>query len=492
MKKLIVLLLVLCMLLSLAACGGKASDSEDCEKIVVAFRTNSTVPSAEEIAQVSEEISKLTREEIGVNVELVVLSSGSYNEQIPMMVFGGDQIDVVGVHQAFTSSFIASDALIELSDLLEEYGQGILEVLPENRLLGGKFGENQYCVPILCDIGNGFGYYVMRQDILDKYGINVEDIKTHEDLTEVFRIVHENEPDMTILAPRNAGNSFLEYCFTWDQLGDNFGVLDNGGDNFDVVNLFETDSYREYLDRIRSWYNAGYISPDVVTSASSGIEQMAEGNLFCYIHNNKPGAVEQEEVSTGKDLTAVQLLPTLANTFSIWQWGITSTCEAPEKAMQVLNLMYTNADVLNLMAYGIEGEDYVVEDDGRIGYPEGKDSSSVGYTCNGIVWSFGNEFNAHVWNNNSADIWEQTLEWNSNATYSKAYGFRFDSTDVQNEMAAVGNVYKEYAMSLECGLVDPDDVLSEMNDRLYAAGLQTIIDAKQAQLDEWVAINGLG
>ena len=54
-------------------------------------------------------------------------------------------------------------------------------------------------------------------------------------------------------------------------------------------------------------------------------------------------------------------------------------------------------------------------------------------------------------------------------------------------MAAVKNVYDQYRMSLECGLVDIDEALDKMNEELYAAGLQTIIDEKQRQLDEWAA-----
>ena len=30
----------------------------------------------------------------------------------------------------------------------------------------------------------------------------------------------------------------------------------------------------------------------------------------------------------------------------------------------------------------------------------------------------------------------------------------------------------------------------EMNDKMYAAGLKTIMDEKQRQLDEWAAANG--
>ena len=151
--------------------------------------------------------------------------------------------------------------------------------------------------------------------------------------------------------------------------------------------------------------------------------------------------------------------------------------------------MYSDPEILNLIVYGIEGEDYVLHDDGRVGYPEGKDSSSVGYTMSSMLWSFGYEFNAYVWETNDPDVWEQTKEWNKTGLVSKAYGFVFDPTPVANQEASVQNVYDQYRMSLECGVVDPESTLAEMNEKLYAAGLQDIIDEKQAQLDEWAKAN---
>ncbi len=44
-------------------------------------------------------------------------------------------------------------------------------------------------------------------------------------------------------------------------------------------------------------------------------------------------------------------------------------------------------------------------------------------------------------------------------------------------------------MALENGLLDPETAIPEMNKKLYEAGLQKIMDEKQAQLDAWAAQN---
>lgn len=50
----------------------------------------------------------------------------------------------------------------------------------------------------------------------------------------------------------------------------------------------------------------------------------------------------------------------------------------------------------------------------------------------------------------------------------------------------ISNVVNQYLNSLICGSVDVDSTLAAFNADLYAAGLQTIIDAKQAQLDKYL------
>ena len=82
------------------------------------------------------------------------------------------------------------------------------------------------------------------------------------------------------------------------------------------------------------------------------------------------------------------------------------TAKEPEAAMKFLNMMYTDERIVNLLNYGIENEDYIVDEDGRFSYPEGKDMNSVGY-YNGYTWLFGNQFLAGVRDNEDADIREK-------------------------------------------------------------------------------------
>src|SRR5690625_2590559 len=91
--------------------------------------------------------------------------------------------------------------------------------------------------------------------------------------------------------------------------------------------------------------------------------------------------------------------------------SIARNSKNPEKAMEFMNLLYSDADIMNLIAIGIEGEHYVLNDEGLATLPEGVEKSAY---LQG-QWQLGNNFLTHVWEGNAPDLWEQMEEINNNA-----------------------------------------------------------------------------
>ena len=54
-------------------------------------------------------------------------------------------------------------------------------------------------------------------------------------------------------------------------------------------------------------------------------------------------------------------------------------------------------------------------------------------------------------------------------------------------LTAVSAVIGQYAPALECGIVDPDEMVPEFLNALEAAGMSEVIAENQAQLDAWLA-----
>jgi putative aldouronate transport system substrate-binding protein len=125
-----------------------------------------------------------------------------------------------------------------------------------------------------------------------------------------------------------------------------------------------------------------------------------------------------------------------------------------------------------------------------ITYPAGIDSASCKYNLN-LSWTLGNANILLQWEGNDPNINQRMLDFNKNATYSKALGFNFDATPVQTQIASVQNVINQYRDALECGVTDPKTEVPKFQADLKAAGLDDVIAEKQKQLDAWAKAEGL-
>ena len=101
--------------------------------------------------------------------------------------------------------------------------------------------------------------------------------------------------------------------------------------------------------------------------------------MFAYACRGKPGIEQQEKLSTGQDVVFVQFGEDTVscNSPASIGWSITRNSVSPEKSMQLLNLLYTDPEIMNLLSYGVEGVHYVKTEDGHITFPEGKNNKPV-------------------------------------------------------------------------------------------------------------------
>ncbi len=471
--------------------------ADDYDQVTFAYATMNNLPTEEGLSTVQEAVNEITREKIGVEVTLKPIGLADYTQSVTLSLQAGEKIDVLSSIYTFASD-VSNGMLYDITDLIDEAAPETKELIGEDWLKTCMYEGSLYALPTYKPVAS-HGYFVCRQDILDELGIDVSTVKSAEDLTDIFAQVAEAHPEMTVLAPLSQGN--LDEGSLWygiDYLSDSrekaYGVLFDGDTT--VKNLYESDYFMEQSKLVREWYEAGYIMKDAATTTSSVSELMTSGNYFGHFTENGLMPEDLAAILTsleggGNPITVIDLREPYISTSTINMvtWGIASNTKVPEAAMKFLNLTYTDPDVLNLIIFGLEGRDYVLDEDGCYGYPEGQDAATVPYTAalsNGII---GNAFIMHRSVGTSEEDNEALLEANKTATVSPALGFMFDSTDVSIQYTAVNNVASQYLPGLLCGSTDPETELPAFVDALNAAGLQDIIDAKQKQLDVWLAEN---
>lgn len=510
-KKLLALLLGLIMLAGLAACNtsdvspsnsqapgtpsptnsAKPSPSTSDEPLTVLYMPIMTFMDAPaRMPAVIDAVNKITESKINVKVDIELINIGAYDQQITLMVASNEKLDFA-VSNMNISTLVSKNMLLPLNDLIDQYGQGIKDALGDY-LYANAFNGTIYAIPSMRDFGQ-CAAVAMRKDLVDKYNIDISAIKTFADLEPVLAIIKANEPDIIPLVSTGNSVTFLSSIRTEDQLGDGIGVLMDAGATLDVVNRYETDEYVAQLNVVRDWFNKGYISKDVATTTDAGTALIKAGKAFAYLGSYTPGGDNNNTKVCGTEMVGAQLSDIYITGAPLQRglWTIPITCKTPEKAIQLLNLMYTDPDIANLLSWGIEGEDYTIQPDGTINYPDGKDANSC-YNLN-MGWLMGNEFISHVWHGNAPTLWDEMDAFNKQAltNKSKAFGFAFDQTPVKTEIVAITNVINQYAKGLEFGVVDPQTTLPEFQKALKAAGIDIVIAEKQKQLDAWAAANNV-
>jgi putative aldouronate transport system substrate-binding protein len=504
-KKLLSALLAGVMVFSLAACGStdaattsedssestEASADGDYTEITYAFVTFNTVP--DDTSAVEEAINKISREKIGVEVHLMPLSIADYTQQVSLAVQNGE-IDIFHTLGDLGNS-ISSDMCYDITDMIDTDAAETKALFEEEWLKTTMQDGRLYAIPTLKPFALQ-PMLIYRKDIAEELGLDMESVKSAEDLTEVFAKVKEAHPEMTPLAPVSQGDSGLtRWIPNIDWLGDSFaspgGCLQ--GNDMTVTSYYDLADFEKYAGLIRDWYQNDYIMKDAATTTSAAAELMSSGSYFAYSASYSyplEDTAASLSAPSGYEVGAIALGEAYLDTSSMNAVAqvIASTSENPDAALKFLNLTYTDADVINTMLYGIEGEDYVKNDDGTVSYPEGQDAATVPYTAQLSCGVLGNFFIQWPLEGSGS---EESLKWeddqNHKAPSSPAMGFTFDASSVQTQYTAVSNVIKQYLPGIACGSVDPETALPEFRKALSDAGYDDILKAKQEQLDAWLA-----
>ncbi len=477
--------------------AGEKEESKD-EKpahIVVESLYFDAVP--RDLEKVEAAINEITIPAINVEVELYPLGLSESAQQVSLMISSGSQMDlIVNLGRSDFLSLVNKNMLLDLKDLLDNYGQGIIENAP-NAIEGGYVGDTLYGIPSVEKYGNTYGL-LMAKEVTDAVGWTKFEDLTPEELGEFLAQAHELYPDKTLIQLSGGGGnvSNFDYMYDVDDLGAGLscgGILGIGKDEGDqIVNIFATDEYKEFCNTMHAWYEAGYINQDAATCTENVQSFVQNGQAVGYFLQTELDMVPGQTVGTGVELVALNTRSHTLVTQNIASglWSIPYTCENPEAAMKFMNMMWDNEDIINLIYYGIEGLDYQVVDDGsgRIGFLDGESPQTCGYhQWFGI---YGNTPRRLTWIDLPADYKDQLQAFNNDVNEdntSKYLGYCFNPESVKTQYAAVQDVISTYRTPLECGVVDPETMLPQFISALEAAGINDIIAANQAALDEWKA-----
>lgn len=386
--------------------------------------------STDDVKEVQEAMSVITREKINADVVIHPIDIGSWGNQIPLLYSSQDKIDFIVTSANMSpnySSMVSSGQLLPLNDLIEQYGTELKEYLGDF-LNGAQISGDIYAIPVNKEKASIYGGFAFNKAMVEELGLTeqVEAITSYKDLTDILAIVHEAKPEVTAMSTDGESEpiGYMRDQYV-DYYGTNIGgVMPIDTTDFQLVNLFEYEPFVEAVTWTHEMYEKGYINEDVTTGNDQSI---VNGTAFCWPAKLKAGSAEDLTAAKGYEVMVVEINEpySQADQAQGVMAGIGSTSEDPERAMMFMNLLYSDVELLNTFIYGVEGTHYEIVSDAedslgnKITYIKTQDGSTSGWVNQ--TWAYGNQFLEYLSEGKNVETYANLIKTNDRMKVSTTY-----------------------------------------------------------------------
>lgn len=457
-------------------------------------------------------------------VEFIDVPFEEYSEKFSQVLASGEGVDLAWTGWLINKpQNIADGNLMPLDDLLAEYGQGIVDVLGENVVeihRNADDGKLYYLPSWQGLVGDRRGWLVVTE-IAELAGDTwIEDTEAalnkwrnnYSEGTEAFQAVLDQATKYLAAAKEagklgagiNTGRVFGWSMYNGTRSNPGVGGSEIGipfeDNTFTVIDGVASEHYKLYAKTMADWYKEGYIRSDIMSVDTSTLTMPKNGEITdtTYVFSFDPYLTEADQdavtADAGMDMT---YLPVEENASLILggdtSYAIPYCADEPERAMMVLNAIYSQPDLYNTLIYGIEGEDYTKNADGTIttSYVGASPTADDSY---GIQrWIIGSCKNALINNGTDPNYYADLEALEATAQVNPFLNFTFDRTNVEGICASILNVYYEYGPQIDNGVAG--DNWEELYNNYMAArkdaGIEELVTEFQNQLNAYIEANNI-
>ena len=443
--------------------------------------------------RIAKAVSAYTEETYGLHVDIDFYTIGDWMSKVMVALAGGERVDFMPyLFATSVANMYAQNMAMPLDDLVNEYAPEALELM-KDYVDAYRIGGTLYGFPVLKNwVGNG--YIVMRKDILEEIGMlekaqNIDSFATYEEILAAVHDKYTAETGMYAVAKeaaRTVGPSYLwngdkfSDIVMYESVGDGTGmamVLDDGEDK--VRFLLDDPRLEEKMVRIKGWRDNGWVWPDCALTDTHGDELMKQGVSFSEFTGSEIGVEVTKGANIGKEVICPKYYngPITTSGVQTWGCGIPVTAEEPEAGAFFMNCLFTDPILMNLMVWGVEGEDYDIVDD------QVKTRDGMYYEADFFI---GNNLLLKPIYGNGVDHYEKVAQDIADAPLSHYMGFALDRRDLEDLIAGITAINDQYSPDLYTGNYTPE-TFAAYKTALENAQVYDYLDAIQSQLDAWKA-----
>lgn len=419
-------------------------------------------------------VNEYIGEKIGVNLEMEVISWGSWDDRRNIIISTNEPYDIIyGIGKNYTSD-INLGAYCDITDLIDDNMPELKKMMPEEFWTAVKVNDRIYGVPTYKDnaISN---YAIWDKELVEEYNLDISSMTELSDLTETFEKLKADKNDYPVYVK----NDGIYHIFdVYDQIGSGTQIMGVRYDDKDARVCFtlEEPDIKAELETIHEWYQKGLINPDAATLSEGRVY-----NMWRVAQGWESAGVTSWGPQMGKDV-AVQKIgdSILSNETVRGSLNMISTnTQYPEKCLQLLDLVNTDTKLRDLFYYGEEGVDFEYNEEGKV-HKLNQDWELPGYTQ-------GTYFTVTPVDTDKFNQWEEIKELNENAVSSEMIGFTLDTTEISDKLANCSEIWLRYRSEVMTGVQDPAECVPQIKEELLKAGWQDVMDEAQKQVDAFVA-----
>lgn len=444
---------------------------------------------------------------IGVNVVFHIVGWGDWDTKAITALQAGEKVDIFFTADWRNYMQLASQGLLlplndidgENGNLLEKYGQDILTGLNPAFITGTQIDGVNYAVPTNKELTVPEGL-IYNVSLADEIGFTEEEaakIKGLRDLEPWLEKAKAARPDEYPYLT-DGGGGFQPWVpgfaagISSNLISMKYDPDASGKFDETIASIMETDWAKEHTAIMHEWYTKGWIHPDAGLTTFNTNEIRNAGKFFIESQPLKGNNIKAQELinaSGNPDLVLKEIYAQTKVNITTHSGGsmlaIPAVSEYPVQAMKFINLMHSDAKLLNMMLFGVEGTHWEVEADGRVNI-----LNSAWYGAHGGAWTLGNTLLQAVSNKEDPNKNRMLIEYSNGSVDHPSLGFRFRTEPVAAELTAIAAVADGVNRALLTGYVDPAVELPKYIDALKAAGLDTVKAEVEKQYDAWKATQG--
>lgn len=417
-------------------------------------------------------INEYIADKIGVQVDIRFFGWGDWETATNNMLNTGEYFDIMFTNTSHYTNHASQGKFLDIKELKDTASPELAAFIPEALWTGVTIRDAIYGVPTYKD-SSQTQWIGWDNAMVEKYEIDIDSIKSIQDLDEPLRKIKEGEeaetgsPFYPLPQSKEGFNSLL---FVYD----NYVRYDD--ETATVLNTYERPEVIEALELLHTWWEDGIINPDAST-----LDEPPQYRA-CFVYQGFPGSDVQLAVDRGYDIVARPYSETIYSTESILGSvnAISANSQYPEESLKFLELANIDPQLRNMLAYGVEGTDWEDNGDGTI--------TRLTDTWSAPAYSQATFFTMSPVAPNSADQWELVREQNDQAVNHVILGFSLDDTAIADEVIFAKTIIDKYKPELHTGCYSGTtaEYLQKFNDELYASDFQNVLDETQRQVNEFL------